>query len=578
MFRYPEIFYAILIALPFVIGLVFWSRGVRKRDFLAIGEPQLLARLLEHLPPWRSNLKFWLLTAGLSAMALALMGPQWGSKMVEVHRRGVDVVIALDVSRSMLAEDIKPNRLERAKQELSALIDQLQGDRVGVVAFAGSASTACPLTTDYQAAKMFLSYVTPESVARLGTNLSSAVQQATTMFTEGSEGYRVLVLLTDGEDHGGEALNAARPAKTAGIKILAIGFGNPQGEPIPRYGDGGRVAGYYSDAQGRTVVSRLDEKTLQSMTQATEGVYLPAHQGQIEAERLAEVINAMEKRDISSGLYGSLENRYQIPLAVGIFLLFIGWWLPRQRGVWWVLLLGLGCGLWGLPAQAGMVEDINRGNAFYQKGKFDEALERYRDAQIAAPYEGIVDYNMGNAYSQKEKYEEAEKAYQRAGRSKRKPLQVRTWYNFGNTLVQQKKFKEAIAAYKQGLKVDPQDQDTLYNLAQTIALMKDPQLQKKQDKQKQDEKKQAAQQQQQQSGGAKPNPTPGASLTPQGSGRSAQAQPTPTAGAQEPKPGEMRKEEAENLLEAVRDAERRAQEERMKKNPQQGLPKGQPDW
>jgi Ca-activated chloride channel family protein len=171
--------------------------------------------LTSHLSSVRGKIRGAALAAGLLLLALALSGPQYGAKMVEVQRQGVDVMIALDVSKSMLAEDVKPNRLIRAQQELSTLVDKLGSDRVGVIAFAGSAQVACPLTTDYSAAKMFLSYITPYSVAVPGTSLGAAIRTAVEAFPKGGEGFRVLVLLTDGEDHRSDPLDAAKEAKAA---------------------------------------------------------------------------------------------------------------------------------------------------------------------------------------------------------------------------------------------------------------------------------------------------------------------------------------------------------------------------
>ena len=272
-FVYPVIFYLVLgILLPALVIIALWARWQRQRDLRVFGNQSLVDQLIQDLSNTRRVLKGLALLAGLFLLGLSLAGPQYGVKMVEVLRQGVDVIIILDVSQSMLAEDVRPNRLERAQQELGAFIDHLGGDRVGIIAFAGSAQVACPLTTDYVAAKMFLNYLSPQSVSVAGTELGTAIRAGLEIFPEGSEGYRVLVLLTDGEDHDSKVIEAAQEAKAAGVKILSIGFGSPGGEPIPIRNAKGEIVDYVKDKNGKTVMSRLDEATLKKITDMTGGI------------------------------------------------------------------------------------------------------------------------------------------------------------------------------------------------------------------------------------------------------------------------------------------------------------------
>lgn len=570
-FTHPFFLYLTLALAPLLAGGILLARWRRARDLRVFAAPALVQRLAAHLSPGRGALKTLAWWAGLVLLGLALAGPQWGSRMVEVHRRGLDVLIALDVSRSMLAEDVKPNRLQRAQQELSALIDRLDGDRIGILAFAGNAQVACPLTTDRAAAKMFLADLGPESVAVPGTSLGGVIRTALESFPKGGEGYRVLVLLTDGEDHRSDPEAAAREAKDAGVKVLAIGFGTPGGEPIPLRDASGGVAGYLKDAQGRTVVSRLDEGLLKRLAETTGGAYWPSMTGSLEADRLAEVIGRMQTRDLGAGKYSAAEDRFQFPLALAVLLLLFSFWLPQRRGAWW-LALPLALAL-AAPARAGMQGDINAGNRAYTQGRFDQALQKYQDAQIKNPESPVVQYDLGNALHRTGKAEDAQKAYLKATRAKDPKLRASAWYNLGNTLMQARSYAPAVDAYVRALQASPRDPDALNNLALALRYLKQPPP--KQDE-KQDRKQDPKQEQKQ---GASPQ-------SGQGQDRSGQAEQKQKAGVPQgpddrgeekagkdamqdtpegpagTKPGGMSPQDAENLLDSVRDAEREAQRRR----------------
>ncbi len=589
-FSHPFFLYLALVLALLMPAAGLLARWRRRRELRAFAVPEAVARLTAHWSADRRILKTLTFMLGLFLLAFALAGPQWGSKMVEIHQRGQDVIIALDVSKSMLAEDIKPNRLQRAQQELNALIDQLHGDRIGVIAFAGSAQVACPLTTDYTAAKMFLSYLTPASVPIPGTSLGGAVRLALETFPKNSEGFRTLVLLTDGEDHHSEPLEAARAAKAAGVKILALGFGTPEGEPIPLREAGGRVTGYLKNERGESVVSHLDETTLKEMAQITGGAYWPSRTGSLEADRLAEIIQRMQKREISSGRYGVQEDRFQFLLLPALLLLLFSFWLPQRKRAW-LLLLPFLC-LAAIPAYAGAGADVNRGNRAYGKKQYQQALQKYRDAQIQDPGSPVVQYDLGNAYHRLEKYPEAQKAYREALRTKDRGLRAKAWYNLGNTLFQQKEYAQALEYYAQALKLKPHDPDVLNNLALALRMVKEPQNRQKQSEKQKGSKKnqqpsQAEQSQEQQQGSGQKNPSR-AGGRPRGpddrgekaAGESAQQEtPREKAAGRAPRPGEMSPEDAKNLLEAVRESEQEAQQKRLEEmNRRQGQRSVKENW
>jgi Ca-activated chloride channel homolog len=576
-FAYPTFFYLALALIPLLAAAGLLAGWRRRRELRLFAEPALAARLTAHLSPARQMLRALGLMGGLVLLALALAGPEWGSRMVEVRRQGVDVLIALDVSRSMLAEDIKPTRLQRAQQELSALIDQLQGDRVGVIAFAGNAQVACPLTSDYPAAKMFMSYLTPYSAAIPGTSLGDAIRLAVQTFPKGGEGYRVLVLLTDGEDHHSNPLDAAQEAKTAGIRILTVGFGTPGGEPIPIRDDGGRVTGYLKDASGRSVVSKLDAGLLKQLADATGGAYWPAASGTLEAERMADLIGRMQKRDLSAGQYGAAENRFQFVLLPALLLLLVSFWLPQRRRSW-LLLVPLAL-LLAHPAQAGVGGDVNQGNRHYHKHEYHQALQKYQDAQIQSPDSAAVQYDLGNAWQRLGKFQEAEQAYQQALKSTDPKLREQAWYNLGNNFMQQQKYAEAVEPYCQALKLAPNDEDAQHNLALALRFLKQPppKNQKGQGQQSQpSEQNQSASGQPQdqdkgKNGRAQMGQADKAQKGPDDRGQqqadqgARQDTPQDQKGeqARAPKPGEMSPEDAENLLDAVRESEQDQQRQRI---------------
>lgn len=594
---YPYLFYGTLaLGLPLLIGLGLWAGWQRQRDLKAFGDLELVNRLTGNLSNPKRRVRFLMILTGIFLSSLALSGPQYGTKMVEVKRQGVDVIVALDVSRSMLAEDVQPNRLKRAQQELTALVDSLNGDRVGVVAFAGSAQIACPLTTDYAAVKMFLNYLTPDTIVRSGTNLSTAIRAAIQTFPEGSEGFRVLVLLTDGEDHDSDVLEAAREAKAVGIRILGIGFGNPAGEPIPIRDAGGTIRNYVKDDKGQTVVSKLDEATLKEITALTAGAYLTAYQGSIEAEKIAAIIGKMQKREISGGQFGAFENRFQFVLLPALLFLIVAYWLPQRRGAWLFFILMML--FFGQSAWAGPAEDNNQGNRKYHKGDYEAALEAYRDAQIKNPDEPVVEYNLGNVLNRLERHEDAENSYQRALKSRDKKVRAKTLYNLGNNFFSQQKYKEAVEHYKAALKLKPRDEDTIYNLSQAMAFLKNPPPRQKKQKSQDEDKEKAEQkkdgqarpsqadpekqgQQDKQHPGDDKEKSEDAKLDKKGEAKpdNEKADATPQKDVRDaPKPGEMSRQEAENLLNAVREAEKEAQKERMKQLKRQPATKGRQDW
>jgi Ca-activated chloride channel family protein len=314
-----------------LIGFFFWVNARRSKALEAFADKNLLATLLTSFDIRKHRLKQVLFIVALSLGVFALMRPQWGFKWQEIKRRGLDILVAVDVSKSMLAEDIKPNRLERTKLALADFIKHLKGDRIGLIAFSGSAFVQCPLTVDYSGFLLCAEALDINTIPKGGTSISSAIQQAIESYEGGLKKYKVLIIITDGEDHQGDPVKLAELAQKQGIKIFCIGIGTNEGELIPVTDEGGNKA-FLKDRSGAVVKSRLDEITLQKISLTTGGSYVRASAkefglGLIYKEKLSE----MEKRELETKMAKQYEERFQIPLAIAFLLLTVEFLLSDRR-------------------------------------------------------------------------------------------------------------------------------------------------------------------------------------------------------------------------------------------------------
>lgn len=289
-----------LILFPIMGLFLLWATRRRQADLARLGNPTLVERLSNTVNwrgrRWRTAL--WLVT--LASLIIALARPQWGSQTHMVEQEGIEVMIALDVSRSMLAQDIKPDRLSRAKLEIADLMDRLGGDEIGLVLFSGASFIQFPLTSDYATARSFLDNARPEVISRPGTAIGDAIRTAMSGFDMKRASQKVIVLITDGEDHGDDTLAMAEQAAEQDIILYTIGFGSPQGEPIPEYNDQGEIVGYKKDQQGEVVLSKLDEATLQQIAQIGNGQYFRASADGSELAVLVSELNTLQKAELST--------------------------------------------------------------------------------------------------------------------------------------------------------------------------------------------------------------------------------------------------------------------------------------
>jgi Ca-activated chloride channel family protein len=321
----------LLLGVPALVALYVLAFRLRRRALEALGDLPLLRRLVRGADTERRVIKAALVVAAFGFLVLALARPQWGAREETVSRRGVDVILAVDTSLSMLAEDVRPNRLAQARAAVSSFIDLLRGDRVGLVAFAGAAYVACPLTLDYTAASLFVDLLDTALLPVQGTAIAQAIRTATRAFTPTERRHRVLVLITDGEDHEGDVEAAARAAAAEGIVVYTVGVGSPAGEPIPLRNARGDVIGYKEDRDRRKVTSRLGETQLEAIALATGGRYFRSTPEGIELQKVYEEIAAMDQRTMQGRLTTVHEERYQAPLLAALLLLGLEAAIPERR-------------------------------------------------------------------------------------------------------------------------------------------------------------------------------------------------------------------------------------------------------
>ena len=332
MFRFasPEWLLALLLVPALAAGIWFSAR--RRKALLAqFGESDLVSRLTDSVSGRARRVKALLQVVALTLLVLAMARPQFGSRIETVRRRGQDVVVAVDLSRSMLAEDVTPNRLDRARLSILRLIGQLDGDRIGLVAFAGDAFVQSPLTTDYTAAAMFLNALEPGMMPIQGTDLGEALRVSLDALDQGAREDRVLVLVTDGEDHEGAVDEQIRRAVDSGVAIHSVGIGSTEGVPIPDDGTQGGTQRFQRDEEGNVITTRLDEATLRSLSDATGGQFVRVAPGITAFDDLVDEIARGEGDEVDSREITQYEEQFQLFLMVGFALLFVEALVPERR-------------------------------------------------------------------------------------------------------------------------------------------------------------------------------------------------------------------------------------------------------
>lgn len=310
--------------------LMFW---LRRKSLGSFASPYMLDILAPSRSTAKPVLRFLLFRWALFFLTVAVINPKVGTKMAEARHEGIDIMVAIDVSRSMLAEDIKPNRLERAKMGIRQMLDKLHGDRLGIVVFAGDAYVQLPITTDYSAARMFLNTINTDVVPVQGTSIGAAIARSMESFDFDNPTQKAIIIISDGEDHEAEAIAAAKRAGEQGVVIHTIGMGTAQGGPIPIF-QGKQRVGYHKDREGNTVITKLDERTLQDIATAANGKFVRASTASMGIPMIMDEINEMTKTEFGTTAYAEYEDRFQVFIVLALVLLLIEQLVSERRSRW----------------------------------------------------------------------------------------------------------------------------------------------------------------------------------------------------------------------------------------------------
>lgn len=547
--QHPEF---LLVAAAIIVPVILYLYVIRwkKKTIKKIGDERLVKQLIKDYSPSRYLLKFVLIITAFILLVLAFANPRTPNGATNVSRSGIDVMIALDVSKSMLAQDIKPNRLTRAKQLISRLIDKLADDRIGIVVFAGKAYLQMPLTTDHAAAKMYLNTASPDVVPTQGTVIADALKMCYAAFNTKEKKYRSVILISDGEDHDENALKIAKQMADEGVMINTIGVGSAEGSMIvdPSTNEAKK------DASGNFVITKLNEAELKNLSTTGNGVYQQLNGADEAAANLNEQLKTLGKRSITDNSSLVYQNYFQWIIALAIILLLIEFVTSERSGakatniskvkkaslVATMLLLSSPL----ISFAQSNEKQIKKGNEAYAEKKYDVAVQEYKKVTDKNPASEKAQYNLGNALYKSGKKDEALQAYDAAlQNSKTNTEKSSTYYNKGVVFQKKEKLPECIDAYKNALRLNPADEEARLNLQKALI--------KQQQQQQQNENKKKQDQKQQQQNQKKDNP--------------------------KPQPSKISKKEAEEKLKALLQHEKNLQD-KLRKADAASPEKPEKDW
>ncbi len=493
MFRFesPDYLY-LLIAIPVLALLRLVMIHGRRRKLRRFGDPKLLAALMPNVSQWRPEVKFWMLEAALAVLILMVARPQMGTRISNEKRTGIETVIALDVSNSMKAEDVTPNRLDRAKMMMENLVDKFTDDKIALIVFAGDAFVQLPITSDYVSAKMFLNDISPAMIASQGTDIARAIEMGTHSFTSQEGIGRAIIVITDGEDHEGGAVEAAQKAKKLGMRVFVLGIGSPSGAPVP---DG--QGGYMKDNSGNTVMSALNEDMCKQVAEAGGGAYIHVENNSNAQEQLNSELAKLSQKEMESVVYSDYDEQFQAFGLIALLLLIAEVCLlecrsplfknvslfSRKKRIVTITALVL------LSSTAFAQTDrqyVRDGNKAFRAGDYANAEVAYRKAVEKNPRNPQAVFNLGNALFAQKKDSAAVQQYEQAAKLETNPKRrAMSYHNIGVVCQSHKMYSEAIDAYKEALRLTPNDDETRYNLALCKRQQKN---QNKQDQNKQQQK------------------------------------------------------------------------------------------
>ena len=496
MFRFADPIYLYLLALIPVLALIrFLTYRNQKKRLRKFGDPRLLRELMPDVSRFRPVVKFWILQGSLALLIVMLARPQFGTKINNEQRVGIETIIAMDISNSMLAEDITPSRLDRCKMMVENLVDHFTNDKIGLIVFAGDAFVQLPITSDYVSAKMFLSSIDPSMMATQGTDIARAIDMAVHSFTQEEGIGKAIIVITDGEDHEGGALEAAKAAKDAGMRVYVLGVGSTKGSPIPIPGTGD----YMKDNTGNTVMSALNEEMCHQVAQAGGGAYIHVENNSAAQDQLDNELDKLAKKETTSTVYSEFDEQFQAVAILALLLIILEICIFDRRNP---LLKRLS--LFGSKKKAATVmllfvamavsaqtdrQYIREGNKQFRIGDYAKAEVSYRKAVEKNPKNPQAAFNLGNALMAQKKDSAAIQQFEQSARIETNPVRKSAAYhNMGVICQTHKMYGEAIEAYKNALRNNPNDDETRYNLVLCKHLKNKQDEKQKQNQQDNDDK------------------------------------------------------------------------------------------
>ena len=497
MFRFADPIYLYILAVIPVLAIIrFLTYRNQKKRLRKFGDPKLLRELMPDVSRFRPAVKFWILQGALALLIVMLARPQFGTKINNEQRVGIETIIAMDISNSMMAEDITPSRLDRSKMMVENLVDHFTNDKIGLIVFAGDAFVQLPITSDYVSAKMFLSSIDPSMMATQGTDIARAIDMATHSFTQEEGIGKAIIVITDGEDHEGGALEAAKAAKDAGMRVYVLGVGSTKGSPIPIPGTGD----YMKDNTGNTVMSALNEDMCRQVAQAGGGAYIHVENNSAAQDQLDKELDKLAKKETTSTVYSEFDEQFQAVAILALLLLILEICIfdrrnplikrlslfgSKKKAAATMLLLIIAA---TASAQQADRQYIREGNKQFRLGQYDKAEVSYRKAVEKNPKNPQAAYNLGNALMAQKKDSAAVQQFEQSTRIETNPMRkAAAYHNMGVICQTHKMYDEAIEAYKNALRNNPNDDETRYNLVLCKHLKKKQDEKQKQNQQNKDD-------------------------------------------------------------------------------------------
>lgn len=492
------IYLYLLCIIPVFFVIMYVSEYKRRKKLKKFGDKELIKQLMPDASVARRWTKFILMQMALAMLIIIVARPQMGTKVSTEKRNGIECIIALDISNSMLAEDVQPSRLEKSKMLIEGMVDKFSNDKIGLVVFAGEAYVQLPITADYASAKMFLQNIDPSLIQTQGTDIAHAINLSMNSFTQQDKIGKAIIVITDGEDHEGGALEAAKAANAKGMNVFILGVGNPNGAPIP---DG--QGGYMTDNTGNTVMSSLNEQMCRDIAAAGKGTYIHVDNTSSAQDKLNDELTKLQQGDMKSVVYSEYGEQFQafgiicilllileicVNEAVNPYLRRIRIFKKRAASVALLLMIGVASGF----AQNDRAY-IRQGNKEFRTGNAEKAEVEYRKAISKNANNPQANYNLGLALMAQQKDSLAMVQFEKASKMETsKYRKSMSYHNMGVILQRHQQFGPAIEAYKSSLRLNPNDNETRYNMVLCKKLLKNQnqnQNQQNQDKNKDDKDK-----------------------------------------------------------------------------------------